>query len=147
MAVNFPEKELMDQINSIVDQEVNEYEAEVRMLAEQIYETIVDASPIWTGYYASNHTISLRGPGGQFKAQAFSLRPAEKETDDRLAYFGNIEPRVNEELVKLERFTVGDSINFRNDVPYADEIEREGTATSGGNIYANAAAQFGLDFD
>lgn len=140
-------KDVINQVELFVEDGIEDYEENVRNLMQDVYESIVDASPIWTGYYASNHGIVIRGSKGQFKTQGFKLSPAVKASNEKFIYQSNIGPRADSELDKLNVFEAGDTVTVINDVPYAGEIEREGTQTSAGNIYANAAAQFGLDYD
>ncbi len=134
------------QITRIVDSDIKKYEVEVRSIMDQVHDAILSASPVWTGYYKSNHTIVIRSFRGTLKTQGFRLSPLTKDSQVPLFYAANIAPRAAEEKEKLSQFEAGDSITITTGVPYAGEIERDGTETAAPGIYADAAAQFGLKY-
>lgn len=133
---------LKKDIQRIIDDGVKDYESHIIGIMQAAYEQIVDSSPVWTGYYASNHTVTIRGGGGQFAKGSTGpfLRPGIKETDQKFAYAGNIEDRKEEELSRINQFKIGQIIGISTIVPYADEVEQKH------NVYQSAAAAFGLDF-
>lgn len=106
---------------------------------ERVLESLIFASPIFTGYYASNHRIILRSAIGQFTAGGIAkLVPQSKpEGTPREAFVGNIGPAFIEEISKLSRLKLGDVVVITTRVPYADEVERNH------GVYSGVAAVFG----
>lgn len=115
---------------------------------EKIYKALVGVPPrpVWTGYYASNHRIILRkgtraltgmGGGGQFTAGGVAkLFPSVKPSSEKGSLVGNIGPATIEELGKLDRLILGDTVLITTRVPYADDVERNH------GVYSGVAAQF-----
>lgn len=133
---------LKKDIERIIDDGVKDYENHIIGIMQLAYEQIVEESPIWTGYYASNHTVTIRGVGGQFAKGSTGpfLRPGVKETDQKFFYQANIEDRKEEELARIAQFKVGQIIGISTAVPYAGEVE------TNHDVYKHAAAAFGLNF-
>ncbi len=122
---------------------VKDMEVQVLVLqadqVESILENLVFDSPVFTGYYASNHRILIRGEGGQFKTGGTAkLVPQSKpEGTPREMFVANIGPAFIEEIAKLSRLKLGDVVVITTSVPYADEVERNH------GVYSGVAAIFG----
>lgn len=136
----FNSKGLVSDINRIVEGEIGKYLTEVQIIMRKAYEKIVYDSPVITAYYQTNHTITIRGRGGQFKTQGARLSPGIKDTEEPLAYIGNLDSRMAEERQKLVLFAIGDTIEIGTTVPYADDVERNH------NVYGSTAATFELEY-
>jgi len=136
--------ELERQMTRLVDEQIADYENDIKLLMTDVHEDILQNSPVWTGYYKSNHTIVLRRFNGTLKTQGFNLSPQVKESEEPGFYVGNIDSRAATEREKIDLFEAGDSVEVTNAVEYAGEIE---TRSDGkGQVYANAAAKFGLKY-
>jgi len=129
---------LVRDIEKIVDGEVKDYEELIKSFMSDAYETIIGTSPILSGYYASNHSLTVRR-GGSIKAGAGAvLEPAEKDSEEPGVYEANINSRASKELANLAVYKVGDTIRIAMAVPYAGAVE----ALHG--VYTNAAQTFDL---
>lgn len=132
---------LRDQINRIIDQGLEDYAETVQELMAEAYDHIVNSSPLWSGYYKSNHSIVIRNSKGQLKAGNVHLSPRNKDTNQRFFYEPNVGARASNELDKLDRYEVGDRIAIVTIVPYADAVEAKH------HVYQEAAAAYGLSFE
>jgi len=97
------------------------------------YNHIVFSSPIFTGWYASNHRISIRR-GGSIVAGGNppKLFPSAKpEGTEKGHYVANISATHEEELAKLSLIEIGDTVRISTAIPYADEIEQNHSVYSG----------------
>lgn len=105
----------------------------------RVYHSIIDDSPIYTGYYASNHRIIIRSSKGQFTAGGrVELSPGTKPEGAReFSLESNIGVAIVKELGKLGRLKLGDTVLITTRVPYADDVERNH------GVYAGAQAKFG----
>jgi hypothetical protein len=137
MAVDLA-RQIVSDIEQIVDVEVGEYLKEVQIATRRTYLAIVDHPVQITAYYRSNHSIVVRGPGGQFKTQGARLSPGVKESEERGFYSDNVDARVAEELAKLVEIALGDTVEIRTIVPYAESVEQNH------NVYG-AATAFGFE--
>ncbi len=106
----------------------------LRTIIEDAYDAIINASPIFTGYYASNHRITIRGENRSIKAGSSTpkLFPSSKPrvTTENI-YFANISSARSEELAKLNDLEVGDTVMISTAVPYAEEIEQNHSVYTG----------------
>ncbi len=106
-----------------------------RKVARDAYDEVVNGSPIWSGYYKSNHRITIRNARGQFKVGGVKLLPSQKpDFPEIFLFIGNIETARSTELAKLSRLEIGDSVQITTLVPYADEVELKH------RVYANTEA-------
>lgn len=133
--------QVMSQIEGIVDAEIGKFLAEVQGIMRRAYEKIVFESPVITAYYQTNHSIVIRGSGGQFRTQGARLSPGDKLSEEPLFYVENLDGRMAEELEKLSRYVLGDTIEISTIVPYADAVEAKH------NVYGSAAAAYDLDYE
>lgn len=126
------------QFKKIIDDATGQVLAAQVKQSEDILESLVFDSPIFTGYYASNHRVLIRSATGQFKTTGIAkLVPSEKPSGTpREAFVGNIGPALIEEIAKLKRLELGDVVVITTRVPYADEVERNH------GVYSGVAAQF-----
>jgi hypothetical protein len=131
---------LRKELQDLVDRGLTDYAETVQEFMGEAYEHLVGISPFITAYYRTNHSIVLRGPGGQFKTQGALLRPAVKDADPRDfgVYLPNEAGRVADELAKLERFQVGDKIQLSTIVDYAGDVEQKH------HVYQETAVAFWL---
>lgn len=112
------------QIDLVIKEGVREFEEEFRRVAMNAYDKVLAAPVLWSGYYKSNHRISIRSPKGTFKTGGKKLFPSQKEEfPELLKYIGNVEITRSEELAKLSKLELGDTFEISTIVPYADEIE------------------------
>lgn len=112
-----------EQINKIIDENVIEFEQEVRERARGVYEGIVNASPFITYYYKANHNLSVREGGKSLKTESPFLDPPIKESEEPGIYESLVSERVTLELKNLQLFKIGDTIRISTLVPYADRVE------------------------
>lgn len=132
---------LVRDIENIVEGEVAEYEELIRQHMEDAYATMVAESPVLSGYYASNHSLTVRrgGSGGKIVAgEGAVLIPAEKDSEQPGVYEANINTRMSAEISNLAAYQAGDTIRIATSVPYAGAVE----AMHG--VYAGAAQTFDL---
>ena len=101
--------------------------SEFSRVATNAYDNLLKNSPIWSGYYMSNHRIVIRNAKGQFKTGGtIKLSPlAKEEFPEVLKFIGNIEQARSEELSKLSKLELGDILTITTRVPYADEVEQK----------------------
>lgn len=103
---------------------------DVRELIHDAYLNVVGQppSPVFTGFYASNHRILRRNFLGQFAAGGggvAKLVPTHKDPKaPKGTYEGNIPSAVAEELAKVDNIVIGDIVTITTRVPYADEVEQ-----------------------
>ena len=76
---------LVADIERIVDGEVKDYEELIKSFMADAYETVIGTSPIFSGYYASNHSIAVRR-GGSLKTEGVTLDPETKDSEERGVY-------------------------------------------------------------
>ena len=97
------------------------------------YDHIVFSSPIFTGWYASNHRISIRRGGslvaGSEPPKLFPSAKPRVTTKDM--WVGNIGAAREEELAKLDLIEIGDTVRISTAIPYADEIEQNHSVYTG----------------
>ena len=124
-------------LERIVEGEVEDYEELIKDFMANAYESLVESSPVLSGYYASNHSLSVRR-GGSLKTGGVTLEPATKDSQEAGIYEANINPRMEAEISKLEVYKVGDTIRIATAVPYAGAVE----ALHG--VYSGAAQTFDL---
>ncbi len=106
-----------------------------RKVVRNAYDEVINNSPIWSGYYKSNHRITVRNSKGQFKVGGVKLFPTQKpDFAEIFTYIGNIETARSTELAKLSKLEIGDSAQITTLVPYADEVELKH------RVYANTEA-------
>lgn len=132
--VNFADevKKQLDGLISDVETQATELFREV---VRNAYDGVINNSPIWSGYYKSNHRINVKGAKGQFKTGGVKLFPTQKpDFPEIFAYIGNIETARSTELAKLSKLEIGDFVQIDNIVPYADEVELKH------RVYANTEA-------
>ncbi len=90
--------------------------------AELLLVNLQQGSPVWSGYYASNHRINLGG--------GFPLVPRNRPEDvEQNRFIGNIASSRQIELSKLQdRQVLKGVVNIRvgTAVPYALELEGRG---------------------
>ncbi len=119
------------QIQKQIDLAMKDMEKQVVVEFERVatnaYDNLLKNSPVWSGYYKSNHRIVLRNSKGQFKTGGtLKLLPQQKEEfPEVLKFIGNIEQARNEELSKLSKLELGDILTIATRVPYADEVEQK----------------------
>ena len=104
-----------------------------KVLIEDALDGLISASPIFTGWYASNHRITVRH-GGSIKAGLSTpkLFPREKpRVTTQGMYVSNIGSARAEELSKLSDLEVGDTVRIGTAIPYADEIEQTHSVYTG----------------
>ncbi len=127
------------QLNKII-KEVEEEAAQVfRKVVKDAYDHLISpgVSPVWSGYYKSNHRITIRSAKGQFKTGGVKLFPTEKpEFPEVLIYIDNVQRTAAIELRKLDKLEIGDTAQISTSVPYADEVELIH------QVYANTEAIF-----
>lgn len=122
------DQEVGDQISKIINKAEDDTVKSARHSTKVIYDDLLLRSPIFSGYYKSNHRILIRSGGGQFKKGAGAsgtakLFPSERPPDaKRLQFEENIETARQEELNKLDSLQLGDIIVFTTNVPYADQL-------------------------
>ena len=96
-------------------------------------DTIINSSPIFTGWYASNHRISIRRGGsliaGSEPPKLFPSAKPRVTTQDM--WVANISAAREEELAKLELLQIGDTVRISTAIPYADEIEQTRSVYTG----------------
>ena len=127
-------RKALAEVESAVTKNIQEFVTEV-------FEEVVTASPVFSGYYASNHNILIRAASGQFGAGGgrAGLTPGVRPDDAVRGQFAdNIEANKSNQLAKAGAIQVGDVILIATEVPYAEEVE----ATHG--VYAGVAAGLGL---
>ncbi len=117
-----------DEIGKQIEKAITQVEAEAAVIFREVVRTAYDAvlsnSPIWSGYYKSNHRITVRSSKGQFKVGGVKLSPTIKpEFPEIFAFIGNIETARSTELAKLSKLEIGDTAQITTRVPYADEVE------------------------
>ena len=106
-----------------------------RKVVRNAYDEVINNSPIWSGYYKSNHRITVRNSKGQFKVGGVKLFPTQKpDFAEIFTYISNIETARSTELAKLSKLEIGDSAQITTLVPYADEVELKH------RVYANTEA-------
>ena len=139
MAVGIRIKTIEDKFKKILEDATGQVLALQVKQSENVLESLVFGSPVYTGYYASNHRILIRSSGGQFKTGGTAkLVPTSKpEGTPREAFSGNIGPAFIEEIGKLSILELGDVVVITTRVPYADEVERNH------GVYAGVSAAFG----
>ena len=99
---------------------------EIRSDISNLFRDLVDISPVYSGYYASNHGIIVRDSRGRFKTQgAPVLRPTNKIPWAKGLYVHQISKRKREELAKLKKFRLGDIVQFATRVHYSGFVEQE----------------------
>ena len=115
---------VMKSIMKQVEEAVGPLEADIVGFVKFVYDEIIAASPVITGYYRSNHRIIIRDAQGQFKTQGNPrLSPAQKPEDaEPLSLDFSAETRA-EEFGKLGKFKLGDIVTIATNVPYADQVE------------------------
>ncbi len=128
------------QLKDILKEAVGEFEEQYQRLAGDLYDQIVQNSPVLTGYYKTNHSILIRSANGQFKKGGGSgtLQPPQKESEEPGAYINNLGGRVSAEKAKIGDLVIGDIFTVRTEVPYADEVEQNHL------VYGRAGAEFGF---
>ena len=113
----------------------------IRKVVREVFEQVVEDSPVFSGYYASNHNVLIRAASGQFGIGGgrAGLTPGVRPVDAvRNQFADNIESNRSNQLAKVGSVQVGDVILIATEVPYANEVEQ----THG--VYAGVAAGFGL---
>ncbi len=108
-------------------------EEDVRGLVNNIYNSILDSSPIITGHYKSNHRISIRGTGGQFTSGS-GVKLTKKDEGAAPGTLDTSAETAQEELGKLSRFKLGDVVLITTRVEYAEAVEQKY------GVYAGAQA-------
>ena len=110
----------------------------LRSAIKKAYDNLVERSPVFTGYYKTNHRIIIRDSKGRFKTQGTAKRvPVNKPGSSvALAFINNLSTARAEEMEKLDKVEIGDLITLTTSVPYAFAIEQKHM------IYANAETQF-----
>lgn len=124
-------------IDESFEQETRKLEARVKKAVASGLQELDSISPVWSGYYQSNHRVSINDTN-------VALVPATKPEDTNWAQgLGELtaENLVNREWTIIDKFKFGDDIYVANAVPYADEIEVEGTTTAPEGLYYRRAAQ------
>ena len=130
-------REITKGVESIVNKSIQEF-------VEEVFNEVVSASPVFSGYYASNHNILIRAASGQFGSGGgrAGLNPGVRPDDAVRGQFGdNIESNRSNQLAKIDAIQVGDVILIATEVPYANEVEQ----THG--VYAGVAAGLGLTIE
>lgn len=102
----------------------------MRSLAEEALNWVVEETPVWSGYAASNHRIGVGG-----------LEDAEVSPPIRVAFRGayvdEIEPTRAAEIAKLAQLSSGQVVEVGNAVPYFLEIGW--SEQQGADIYETGA--------
>jgi len=129
---------LVRDIENLVEGEVADYEELIRQHMEDAYATMVATSPVLSGYYASNHSLTVRRGGKIVSGDGAVLIPAEKDSEEPGVYEANIGSRMGTELSNLAAYEDGDTIRIATSVPYADAVEAEH------GVYTGAAQTFDL---
>ncbi len=112
------------QIDVAIKDAVFETEQEFKKVAQNAFDEIQKRSPIWSGYYKSNHRVTVRSARGTFKTGGVKLVPSTKpEFPEALSFIDNVEKARAEELAKIDRLELGDTFEISTIVPYADEVE------------------------
>ena len=127
--------EVKKQLDQLVDDAEHSATLNFRRIVRNAYDEVINISPVWSGYYKSNHRITVRSAKGQFKAGGVKLFPTQKpDFPEVLTFIGNIETARSTELAKLDRLEIGDTAQITTSVPYADEVELKH------RVYANVEA-------
>ncbi len=127
--------EFLQEMKSIIDGLEDDAEAQVRTIAQNVYDALLDTSPVFSAYYKSNHRIRVRGSRGQFRGGGAVLVPAARGDPERFEYLDNVGATRSQELAKMDGFTLGDTVLLFSSVPYADEIEvRVGVYSFASNV-------------
>ncbi len=129
-------KKELDKILTEISEEVIVVQRE---LVEEVYNAIVDESPIHSGYYASNHRITVRQASGQFGSGEAQLVPSTRPVDAEIGLFLDNIPRTRaQEVAKISRMKLGDTAEISTQVPYALQIEQRRP------VYTRIGPRFGL---
>ena len=110
-----------------------------RRVAKRVFEFLVDTSPVFSGYYASNHSIQV---GGLRSGRDFPRSPKMRaKWAKRGQYVNLIHENADRQLAKLAQ-DKGPyrSVTIGTSVPYAEFI-------NAAQQYALAAAQIELEFE
>lgn len=117
----------LDKQLKTIDKKVDE---QFKLLVLEVFNTIVIQSPVYSGYYASNHSVALDTQG--FDALSPPVRPTNVQPGQ---FFGQIainQGAQQEKMSALKPTTV--RVKIGTNVPYADIIEQRT------GVYRNAAA-------
>ena len=128
---------LVTDIENLIEGELEDYRELIILHMTDAYTAVIDMSPILTGYYKSNHSVTVRR-GGSIVAGGVTLNPEEKDSEQPGVYEANVGPREQMELGHLQSYEIGDTIRIATAVPYADFVE----ATHG--VYTSVAETFDL---
>ena len=127
------------QLDNIIAEISEEVIAVQHKLVEEVYNAIVDESPIHSGYYASNHRITIRQASGQFGSGGAQLVPLTRPDDAEIGKFLDNIPRTRaQEVAKIPRMKLGDTAEISTLVPYANQIEQRRP------VYTKIGPRFGL---
>ena len=93
MATKTLEAEMVNHINDLIDEELSVINLNLQKVLKDTYrQALVGNSPKLTGYYGTNHRVSIRSITGQFKAGSNSpaLKPRSRPEPEVLgSLFGN----------------------------------------------------------
>lgn len=116
-------------VEKAIEAAVGKAEKQVKMLIRVAYEQLIATSPFYSGYYRSNHRISVRDAKGRFKSggggAGFKLVPRERPPFPKRGSLDRSGIVAGQELAKLKAFKLGDVVVLTTAVPYADEIEQK----------------------
>ena len=128
----------------IMDEVKEETTRIIKAKVKEVFRDVVGASPVFSGYYASNHNILLRAASGQFGSSGgrAGLTPGVRPPNAIRGQFAdNIGANTSKQLAKVKSIRVGDVILIATEVPYAEQVETDR------GVYAGVAAAHGFPIE